>query len=279
VNASQTDLQASIRELASYPAEPEAAWIAKVRDSPIEVVAGAMLMWMPRSGISAVTGDPMLPRRDAARAILEKRLSDQNREATNRLRTTVGDYQRASTRQTNWMLWLTVVIAVLTAVQIAIAVTGARPTQPAIASVPPSNLAPNVASARLAPVTDRDRGVNLELQEKCGRDAREWFKEFHEGDSVATGPVVTLQNEYSNHYSEKRSRCYALVLQSTSISRGAKPAALLHTMLLADVNENREIGRFFENTSGSVPVKCNLDDHGCSSQQEWQSLAAAYMAQ
>jgi hypothetical protein len=115
------DLQAHIVALESFPTDPEAAWVMRVRNSSSEAIAGAILRWLPRSGISAVTGDPMAPRRAAALAILQARLSEEALKSTAQLRRTIDDYQRKSGRQTTWMLWLTVAIGILTAVQIWIA--------------------------------------------------------------------------------------------------------------------------------------------------------------
>jgi len=116
--SSLPDLQAKITALAAFAIQPESAWVARVQSSTIEVIAGAMLIWVTRSGVSMVGGDPMAPRREAAQAILQARLSDRALESNAQLRDTMDDYQRKSGRQTTVMLWLTVAIAVLTVVQI-----------------------------------------------------------------------------------------------------------------------------------------------------------------
>jgi hypothetical protein len=65
-----------------------------------------------------VTGDPTARLREAAQAILQARLSEQALNSTAQLRKTIDDYQKESGRQTKMLLWLTWVIAALTAVQI-----------------------------------------------------------------------------------------------------------------------------------------------------------------
>ena len=62
------------------------------------------------------------------------------------------------------------------------------------APVPATGGSPSLAMAGL------DQRATFEMREQCGRDANEWFKEFHEGDTVAAGSVVTVQNEFSDHY-------------------------------------------------------------------------------
>ena len=121
----QPDLQAQIAALADFPVKPAATWVMRVRSSPVEVIAGAILTWSVVGGISGFSGDPMEARRAAAQAILQARLSEQTVNSTSELRDTIDDYQRKSGRQTTVMLWLTVVIAALTVVQIWIALRGA----------------------------------------------------------------------------------------------------------------------------------------------------------
>jgi len=274
-------LQTEIDELANYLTEPSSAlWVQKVQGSRSEVIAGAILAWRPRGGNSAYIGDPFEPRRAAAQAILQARLAAQSIEVTDRLRMTVDDYQVRSERQTSWLLRLTWAIAALTAAQIVLAVIGIL-GMPLIDQTHSGTMlnGPSVGSQQMvssaAPI--RDQRLTSEMPEKCGRDAKEWFKEFHEGDSAPLGPVITLQNEYRNHYSERLSRCYVMVFQTQEISMAHKPPVTTHNMLLVDVSENREVGRFFDNHSGAVPTKCTLDGRSCASQEEWQSLAAEYM--
>jgi hypothetical protein len=118
----QSDLQAKITALADFPDKPASDWVAQVTGSHVEVIAGAILTWAPRGGgVSGYTGDPNEPRRAAAQAILQARLSEEALSSTAQLRATIDDYQRKSVRQTTALLGLTVAIAVLTAVQIWIA--------------------------------------------------------------------------------------------------------------------------------------------------------------
>ena len=116
--SNRSNLQAEIKALADYPTKPESDWITRVQSCPVEVIAGAILAWMPSGGISSVTGDPMAPRRAAAQAIIQARLSNESVGSTRELRTTIDAYQQKSGRQTNAMLFLTIVIVILTIVQV-----------------------------------------------------------------------------------------------------------------------------------------------------------------
>ena len=128
--STQSNLQGEITALADFPDKPASDWVARVQSSPVEVIAGAILTWLPPQGITMVNGDPMAPRREAAQAILQARLSERAINSTAQLRITIDEYQRKSGRQTTAMLILTVVIALLTAVQIWLAwcaVSAVRP--------------------------------------------------------------------------------------------------------------------------------------------------------
>jgi hypothetical protein len=120
------ELQATIEALSAFPYRPAAEWVAKVQGSPTEVIAGAILTWEYRSGSSIGSGDLLAPRREAAQAILQARLAEQALNATTQLRNTIDSYQRRSERQTTAIVWLTWVIAVLTAVGALIALLPAR---------------------------------------------------------------------------------------------------------------------------------------------------------
>lgn len=111
---SPTGLQAAIDALATFPDKPAGDWVARVHTSPVEVVAGAILSWRPTGGINGMTGDPMEPRRAAAQAILQARFSGVLSTAVGTLQTTIATYQKESGKQTDKMVNLTWVIAVLT---------------------------------------------------------------------------------------------------------------------------------------------------------------------
>ena len=49
-------------------------------------------------------------------------------------------------------------------------------------------------------------------------------------------------------------------------------------MILADVNENREVGRYFSNQKPEIP-KCAVEDQVCARFEDWQALAKPFMNQ
>jgi hypothetical protein len=139
--------------------------------------------------------------------------------------------------------------------------------------VPQPSLPETRASA--AQATSDARRVTYELREKCGRDAMDWFKHFHEGDEVPAGlGIVTTQNEYNNHYNEKLNRCYALVLNTQLIAKGL---CALNTMSLVDVNENSKVGDYFKNCKAPTPIRCSVAGEVCTSQEQFEQLVAPYL--
>jgi hypothetical protein len=101
-----------------------------------------------------------------------------------------------------------------------------------------------------------------------------WFKQFHEGDSVADQVALTTQNEYRNHYNEKLNRCYALVLNTRML---VKDLCALNTMSLIDVNENNQIGDYFKNCRGPKPLRRTVAGQACTSQEEFEALVTPYL--
>jgi hypothetical protein len=138
---------------------------------------------------------------------------------------------------------------------------------------------PPVAAVLPPVVTPPDPRIAYDLREKCGRDAREWFKHTQEDNVIASKAVLTTQNEYRNHYSDKANRCYAWVLNTQMVTVGHDASQYTNTMLLVDVNENRELGRFFKNSLKDVPAKCDVEGQPCASQETWKTLADPYMTQ
>ena len=92
INASSADLQRSIDELAAFADRPAADWVEKVNAALTEVIAGAILRWAPTSMMTAAGPDPMLPRREAAQALLQARLSCDSMTASEKVRSAVHEF-------------------------------------------------------------------------------------------------------------------------------------------------------------------------------------------
>ena len=123
--------------------------------------------------------------------------------------------------------------------------------------------APSTATAQST--TDTRKGT-YELQEKCARDAHEWYKQnWKEGP-----PIAGLTTDYTNHYNARMGKCF-MVLQVTIVEKTAD-----HTNRLMDVLENRDVGvvEWFE---GKLPSTCTFNGQPCKSADEWNALVKPYM--
>src|SRR4029077_18872831 len=85
-----------------------------------------------------------------------------------------------------------------------------------------------------------------DLSERCGRTAREWFKQFY-GTGETKGLDSQTTTGYENHYNAKLKKCFALV-QSNTNSKDTKTGISRYSLMriLADVNENKTMGTLFE---------------------------------
>jgi hypothetical protein len=77
-----------------------------------------------------------------------------------------------------------------------------------------------------------------ELQERCGRQAKETFKKEWGANVVNSGNLQMTAN-YENHYSPRLNKCFYLEI-STSYERKSNKATSLKSLRLFDLNENKE---------------------------------------
>lgn len=73
-----------IKGLADFAPSSAAEWVERVKAEPADVVAGAIYSWQGGGGVSAGP-DPKAARREAARAIIETRLTEQLEKSAARL--------------------------------------------------------------------------------------------------------------------------------------------------------------------------------------------------
>jgi hypothetical protein len=99
--------------------------------------------------------------------------------------------------------------------------------------------------------------ANYEMQELCGRDARDWFNEFW---GPKTENRLTSDN-YQNHYNAKLNRFFVRII-AVDVSAGR-----VHQELF-DVNENRSIGSATEN--GGDPINCKVNNQKCTTIKDWE---------
>jgi hypothetical protein len=120
------------------------------------------------------------------------------------------------------------------------------------------------------------RKATYELQEKCARDARDWYKHWWEDVPNAVGTQSV--SKYTNHYSAKLGRCF-IVVDSTTFNRDKKSGktSALQSSTLTDVLENRDIGTADWFGANDTFNQCQVNGAACNSPAEWHALAKPYM--
>ena len=121
---SPEELQKAISELSegvvSPGPKPNPQWVERLMAAPNEAIIGAIAQWVGHTGVTQGP-DPLASRRDAAQALLQARLSTQLSFELERLRNSIDEFARKSSRQTRWLIWLTVGIAILTGATLVVA--------------------------------------------------------------------------------------------------------------------------------------------------------------
>ena len=116
-----------------------------------------------------------------------------------------------------------------------------------------------------------------DLQAKCSKDAKTWFKENWERDKD------TLLLDFTNHYNKSMNKCFILVEYHYSVG---KDGAWTNDLTLWDVYENVKYGNFINNNYISYKPKvetteevitCELGSAKCKTIQEFNGLAGPYM--
>jgi hypothetical protein len=116
-----------------------------------------------------------------------------------------------------------------------------------------------------------------EMQERCGRTGREWFKQFF-GDGASRSGDSQSNSSYENHYNARLNGCFALQ-SAISITRDPKTGST-HTSsskTLVDVNQNSDVGTFFTFLNPPPLTQCHFAGKACQSEAEWDALAKQYM--
>jgi hypothetical protein len=113
--------------------------------------------------------------------------------------------------------------------------------------------------------------VLYELQERCGRQAADFFKaEFGGEHHVTTGKGTTLQ-DYENHYSPRLNKCFFLYRGNYISSK----ENFFKMLQLYELNEHKQYGAFSSGISSGM--ECEVLDHQCRGEQEWRELAKPFL--
>src|SRR5262249_11283923 len=131
------------------------------------------------------------------------------------------------------------------------------------------------------PNSEQVAKARYELDEKCGADARAWFKanysEPPDPIKVEGGrEIASLPSTYQNHYSHTFNGCFAVLDTITSFP--APHAQVVRTDALWDVNENRRVGVLVQKDMQTVTA-CDVEGTKCATKDEFEGMARHYMTE
>jgi hypothetical protein len=140
---------------------------------------------------------------------------------------------------------------------------------------PPAPPAAAPVATPAAPSPDTRKAI-YELQEKCARDARDWYKHWWEDAPSPAG--ASINTNYTNHYNAKVGRCFILVT-SLQFAKDKKTGKVNRSdeKELVDVLENRGVGTEFIWQDLPINMQCEFNEKECHSAGEWEVLAKPYM--
>lgn len=133
-----------------------------------------------------------------------------------------------------------------------------------------------------AKVEKQDAAFVYDLQEKCSKEARVWFKENWSRDKE------TILLNFTNHYNRTLNKCFILVeYHYRSNFAGPGGNSWTNDMSLSDVQQNAKLAYFAENHITSWKpeyslrnevISCNVLDKECKTGEEFNNDISQYMA-
>jgi hypothetical protein len=126
-----------------------------------------------------------------------------------------------------------------------------------------------------APSLAESNKIQYELEERSGQAAKAIFEKDWEGKSIGNAPNGQIIANFEIHYDSVLNRCYYLLTSNSHLTKRVPPTTNV-SLILIDVNENREIGEFMQNQQDR-PAWCFVADTTCHSKAEWQTLIKPYM--
>lgn len=116
-----------------------------------------------------------------------------------------------------------------------------------------------------------------ELSERCGRTARDWFKD-NWGDGESRSDGIASHSSYENHYNPKLNRCFALLNMMFEGKNSKTGAETLRTFAqLYDVNDAHAMGSYLVNHEPNQLLNCLMGKQQCTSTDQWDAWAATYL--
>ncbi len=124
-------------------------------------------------------------------------------------------------------------------------------------------------------VSEGNIKMYYELQEKCGKQSREMFREEF-GNGIVYKNEQKITSDYTNHYNKKLNKCFLLVNLINHIKNRENKIEKNRLKMLFDLHERKEYGAVLIFDNGELD-SCSILDQICKSEQEWDLLVKHYM--
>ena len=127
-------------------------------------------------------------------------------------------------------------------------------------------------------INKRQAAVDYDLQEKCSRDSKAWFKENWVRDKE------TILLDYENHYNRNLNKCFISVEFHYYLGTHG---SWINDISLWDVYENMKYASFSEHHDVNFPSRagnedkvdaCDVASQKCSSIDEYNKLSGPYLS-
>ena len=124
---------------------------------------------------------------------------------------------------------------------------------------------------------------DYDLQEKCNRDAKEWFRE--DGQQRWDDPKTAIFASYNSHYNRTSNACFIMAERHVKSSFG-EDGSWSNAIELWDVLENSKYASFQEDhlvftkpyRIGDSVVECQVTGNKCESLVEFNAQTHPYMS-
>jgi hypothetical protein len=119
--------------------------------------------------------------------------------------------------------------------------------------------------------------ADYDLQEKCSRDSKTWFKENWLRDNS------TLFLDFKNHFNRASNKCFIFVEYHSKLD---KSGSWSNDMTLWDVTENSKLGTLFENhfvylkpslNTQDLVLTCEIQGKVCKTVAEFNELLGPFL--
>lgn len=134
-----------------------------------------------------------------------------------------------------------------------------------------------IALAAFAEVKAEPNKVLYELQERCGKQATEWFVWEWGRSGIVNTKDGQIMADFQNHYNSKLNTCVVL-LNTTNITTKKPTPTTFSSNTLFDILDNKAIGECWD-TGAPVVINCHVLTDTYTSFEGWRTAVRSYLQQ